>query len=247
MSRGYQRSFSDGNPAMFDETLRTRKALTMIAVLEDFLDQPLSGMSLLNVGSSAGYVDDCLAGRLGRVTGIDLDTDAVIHAGRTFDRENLAFVAGDAMDLPFPEGSFGLAVCSHVYEHVPDARRLFSEIFRVLEEGGVCYFSGSNRLRLMEPHYRLPFLSLLPRFLAHPYVRVAGRGERYYEKHLTWWGLRSLVERFEVVDYTLETVSAPEKYGTDYMLRPGSVKAAAARLVARSLPWLSPGCIWLLV
>jgi hypothetical protein len=36
-----------------------------------------------------------------------------------------------------------------------------------------------NRWGLVEPHFRLPFLSWVPRRLADPYVRVARRGTHY--------------------------------------------------------------------
>jgi hypothetical protein len=36
-----------------------------------------------------------------------------------------------------------------------------------------------NRWGLVEPHFRLPFLSWVPRRFADPYVRVARRGTQY--------------------------------------------------------------------
>jgi hypothetical protein len=97
-----------------------------------------------------------------------------------------------------------------------------------------------------EPHYQLPLLSVVPRFLAHYYVRLMGKGKYYHELHHTYWGLRKLVRQFVVHDYTDDLVSDPEKYGVSYMVRPGTVKAPIARIIAKHLVWLVPGYIWLL-
>ena len=50
-------------------------------------------------------------------------------------------------------------VCNHVYEHVPDAAALMRDVHRVLRSDGVCYFAAGHTLQLIEPHYRVPFLS----------------------------------------------------------------------------------------
>ena len=69
---------------------------------------------------------------------------------------------------------------------------MMEEIRRVLTPGGVCYFAAGNRLTLMEPHYHLPLLSILPKTIGHIYVRLAGKANSYYETHLIIWGLRRL-------------------------------------------------------
>lgn len=45
----------------------------------------------------------------------------------------------DAHDLPFPDGSFDLAVAVAVLEHVADPQRCVAEIWRVLGSGGLVY------------------------------------------------------------------------------------------------------------
>jgi predicted SAM-dependent methyltransferase len=42
----------------------------------------------------------------------------------------------DLTDVPFPEGSFDVVMCNHVFDEIPDDRRALSEIHRVLRPGG---------------------------------------------------------------------------------------------------------------
>jgi ubiquinone/menaquinone biosynthesis C-methylase UbiE len=43
---------------------------------------------------------------------------------------------GDAQELPFPDGSFDVAVANHMLYHVPDVERALAELARVLRAGG---------------------------------------------------------------------------------------------------------------
>jgi hypothetical protein len=76
-------------------------------------------------------------------------------------------------------------------------------------------------------------------------MRLSGKGEYYYEKHLSYWGLKSLITGHQYEDYTQKLVSQPEKFHIDYMLPPKSIKAKIAKTVLSYFKWLSPGYIWL--
>lgn len=244
--RTYQFNYSTLKPSVFDDKERSRKARTIVKVCQDFTgSEDLSKLTLLDVGSSSGIIDNCLAEYFGHVTGIDIDEPAMAHAQATFHKKNLVFAHGDAMQLSQADRSVDVVVCSHVYEHVPDASQMFAEIFRVLKPGGFCYFSGNNRVMIMEPHYKLPFLSLLPRPLAHQYMRLAGKGEYYHEKHVSYWALRQLCNGFAIFDYSAKVIANPDEFGVDYMLEPGSTKWRIANLIAKYMQWATPH-IWVL-
>ena len=246
MTRDYQYNYSDLKPSVFNSEQRERKARTIIRVCQDFLpDADHSTLNVLDVGSSSGIIDNYLADFFHNVSGIDIDEHAMAHATATFHKPNLQFAWGDAMQLTQPDESMDVVICSHVYEHVPEASRMFNEILRVLKPGGFCYFSGNNRFIIMEPHHRLPFLSLLPRFLAHGYMRLAGKGDYYHEKHVSYWALKRLCSDFRLVDYSARVIADPEKFAVDYMLRHGTVKWRLANLVARWVKWATPH-IWVL-
>jgi SAM-dependent methyltransferase len=51
-------------------------------------------------------------------------------------RSSVADILVDICALPFASDSFGLVICNHVLEHIPDDRRAMREILRVLRPGG---------------------------------------------------------------------------------------------------------------
>ena len=218
----------------------------MIAVLEDHCSQPLDELYLLNDGGSTGIIDEYLARHFKSVTGIDIDEKAIAYASAEFKKDNLAFQVADAMALPFPDNHFDIVISSQVYEHVPDAVVMMREIYRVLKPGGSCYFAAGNRLCWNEPHYKLPLLSVIPRPLAHHYLRLTKRGNHYYEIHRSYWGLKKLARQFIIHDYTRAIIREPARFFADYMIKPGSFAAMAANLIATLTPWLVPGYIWML-
>jgi ubiquinone/menaquinone biosynthesis C-methylase UbiE len=170
----------------------------------------------------------------------------VSYAEQEKKQVNQSFLLSDAMVMPFNDQTFDVIICAHVYEHVPRAGTLMEEIHRLLKPYGVCFFAAGNRLALMEPHYRLPLLSIIPKNLADLYVRRSGRALSYYEKHLTYWGLNKLTSRFRVIDYTKGIIANPEKYFAADMCRPGSMRQRFALLLCRIAHWAMPSYIFVL-
>lgn len=243
----YQYNFSEiSRAAVYDRQGREQKAKTMVSVLQDFISADLKSLTLLDVGSSTGIIANYLSMHFGKVVGIDIDRPAVEFAKVTHKKDNLVFIQADSLKIEMPENYFDVVICAQVYEHVPDAEMMMDEIYRILKPGGVCYFAAGNRLNIIEPHYHLPFLSVIPRPLADIYIRWAGRGKFYYEKHLSYWGLRRLVRKFEVIDYTRKIIENPHRFSADYMLKTDAMKTRLAGLIVKYAYWLCPGYLWLL-
>ena len=244
---GYQRGYSEAHADnVYDTEMREQKAQKIISVLDDHYSDQLGQLSALDFGCSTGIIANVLSQRFGTVIGVDIDVPVVRFAGMNYHSDELHFSIQDGMHLGFPGNSFDVVVCSHAYEHVPDSSLLLSEIYRVLKPGGVCYFAAGNRLKLIEPHYKLPLLSVIPKPLADLYLRVLKKGDSYYEKLLPLWKLRALVSQFEVIDYTLEIIENPERYSATDMIRTNSLKQKLSRWVLKTVYWLSPVYIWLL-
>jgi SAM-dependent methyltransferase len=97
-------------------------------------------------------------------------------------RDGYAFQLVDGTTLPFGDGAFDIVITNHVIEHVGelDAQRAhLAECRRVMAPAGRGYFAMPNRWMLVEPHFKLAFLSWLPRRVSDAYVRLAGKGTHY--------------------------------------------------------------------
>jgi SAM-dependent methyltransferase len=243
--RPYQLHLSRGDTVLKDVEGRTQKFKKILSILKD-VEPDLASAVCLDLGCSSGIITSLLGGACRTTIGLDIDQEAVQYAKERRASSRVHFLIGDSMFLPFKEGSLDVIVCNHVYEHVPESARLMEEVHRVLKKGGVCYFSAGNRYMIVEGHYGLPFLSWLPNSLGHLYLRWAGKGSFYYEKHLSLWKLRHLVRKFRVCDYTLRVIQDPEKFSAEDLLRPHSLFHRWARRVAPYVyPWI-PTYLWVL-
>ena len=231
---------------MFDAESRRSKAAKAVAILQDCIGD-LSRLSLVDLGCSNGLMTKFYGESFKEVIGLDIDAPGIAFAQANNTAPNIRYELTDGMNTGLSDASIDVVTCTHVYEHVPDATRLLDEIYRVLRPGGACLFIAGNRVTWMEADNHLPLLSVLPRRLADRYVRLAGKGERYYEKTRTLWGLRKLVSRFEVRDYTLRVLQEPERFHMTELVRPGTLKQKASILALRTAYWLSPTFIWVLV
>ncbi|MDH4126809.1 MAG: class I SAM-dependent methyltransferase [Gammaproteobacteria bacterium] len=245
----YQSNYTENPVAkrnMYDEHAREAKAHKIVAVLEHACGN-LSSLSILDVSCSTGIIPRFFSRHFHKVVGIDIDEGAVAFAQTSHSGTNLEFHVMDALHTRFQDASFDVVVCNQMYEHVPDAQQLLAEIRRVLVPGGVCYFGATNRLKVIETHYgRIPFLSYLPKPLAHRYLQVLGRGRHYYENLHTYWTLKKLCSNFEVSDYTVEVIRDPERFFASDMVAAGSAQQRLALAVLKLAYWLSPGYIWIL-
>jgi SAM-dependent methyltransferase len=107
---------------------------------ETFLDwlAPESGLRWLDVGCGNGAFTEMLVGRCAPVSvqGIDPSEEQLAYA-RTRPASGIAqFRQGDAMALPFPDGTFDAAVMPLVIFFVPDPAQGVSEMARVVCPGG---------------------------------------------------------------------------------------------------------------
>ena len=103
-------------------------------------------------------------------------------------RDGFAFQVVDGTALPFGDDAFDIVISNHVIEHVGDRdaqRAHLRECKRVLAPDGYGYLAVPNRWMLVEPHFKLAFLSWLPIPVADAYVRMAGKGTHYDCRPLT--------------------------------------------------------------
>lgn len=240
----YQHNLLEKSPILMNLEYKKIKVEKMLAVLGEAGVLGRGGIAV-DVGCSVGFFCKALSPWFRQVIGLDID-DGAISIACNVSPANVDFRVADSMALPFQDGSVDLVVCNHVYEHVPDADRLFSEIYRVLKPGGVCYLGAASRLTIIEPHYHLPFLSWLPKPIAHRYMRMFKKGTEYYENLRTYRGVRGLIDRFEVVDYTLRIIEDPDLYCARDMIPSGGLIEKIPKAIWRLLYPFLPSYIFLL-
>jgi len=166
-----------GERRLDDEPLRAAKARKLLAMAQAAGLDTVSSICL-DVGCALGLITKHLAPAFRQTVGLEYDPEGIAAAGR-WSGARLAFVRGDGLRLPIADGSVDVVVCAQVYEHVADPQRLMAEIWRVLEPGGVCLFTGPNRLFPFEFHSRLPFVHWLPFCCTRRFVHRLGRGDAY--------------------------------------------------------------------
>lgn len=122
----------------------------------DFTRFPLApGDRVLDLGCGAGrHAFECYR-RGAHVVALDRNGaeirevaawfTAMKEAGEAPEGASATAVEGDALALPFPDGSFDAVIISEVMEHIPDDRRVLAEMVRVLRPGG--------RLAVTVPRY----------------------------------------------------------------------------------------------
>ena len=100
------------------------------------------GDTVLDLGSGAGndcFVARAIAGETGKVLGLDF-SDTMIEKARENVKKlgftNVEFVKGDIEEMPVSSGSVDVVVSNCVLNLVPDKKKAFSEIYRILKNGG---------------------------------------------------------------------------------------------------------------
>lgn len=121
-------------------------------------------MRILDVGCGPGSITIDLARHvpLGHVTGVDTAaaSDTLAKARAQAEKEgvrNVEFRVGDALALPFPDGTFDVVHAHQVLLHVDDAVGMLREMRRVAKPGGLvaCRTYDTGTLLLYPPDARL--------------------------------------------------------------------------------------------
>ena len=213
--RDRQLAYSELQGEMLNEESRRQKAMKILSVLRHFLGREnLGGLRALDIGCSTGFISDELRKAGAKVTGLDIDEPGLAAARERFGDE-IEFVCAGGERIPASAESFDIVIFNHIYEHVVDADAVMKDIRRVLRPDGVVYLGLGNRLGIVEPHYKLPFLSWLPKSAADRYIRATGKASSYYESFRTRPNLRRMCAGLNVWDYTYTVLTEPRKFAAD--------------------------------
>jgi SAM-dependent methyltransferase len=137
-----------------------------------------SRLRMLEIGCGSGGISHYFATH----DELDIEVDAVDVTDSRGITDGYRFQMVSDTRLPFANESFDVVISNHVIEHVGERTEQMDhlgEIRRVLRHNGICYLAVPNRWMLVEPHYRLAFLSWLPASMRSAYLRTWRRGPFY--------------------------------------------------------------------
>ncbi len=108
--------------------------------------QAPEGSSFLDLGCGPGYYSVALADMGFDVTGIDYSEEMLSQARKNASEHNVTpeFIRADASFLPFEDGSFDFIVSRNVIWNLPEPKKAYSEILRVLRSGGKAFITDGN-------------------------------------------------------------------------------------------------------
>ncbi len=162
-------------------------------------------LAVLDLGCGEGYGAAELARVARLVVGLDRDARVLAQARRRYLSPRLAWAAGQAEALPFPDGVFDLACCFQVLEHLPDPAGLLVEARRTLAPGGRLLLTTPNRAAVLaglNPHHAREYdAASLAALLAGFFPQVELLGVYASERVLAYRARnRALVERLLALD-----------------------------------------------
>lgn len=104
---------------------------------------PAHARTALDVGTGDGLLATDLRRRVEHVVGIDTDADVLRRARAAGD--DIAWVHGDALAAPFPDGAFDVVASVAVLHHLPDLADGLRRLSTLVAPGGVLVDVGLAR------------------------------------------------------------------------------------------------------
>lgn len=154
---------SNTSHAILETSSRQRKAAKIHALLSEVTD--VSQASVLDIGTGSGHIAYELSKYAKKVTSVDLVDERK-------EKDGYVFKLAKDETLPFKDNTFDVVITNHTVEHTPDQNKHLSEALRVVKPGGHIYLATPNKFWLTDPHYKLPFISWLPRQVGNWYLQA---------------------------------------------------------------------------
>jgi len=105
------------------------------------------GSVMLEIGPGPGAATGWLAGKVSKLTAVEVDPDAARILADRYAGTNVEIVTGSGTELDYPAASFDSVGCFTMLHHVPTAalqNSILAEALRVLRPGG--FLIGSDSL-----------------------------------------------------------------------------------------------------
>jgi ubiquinone/menaquinone biosynthesis C-methylase UbiE len=113
---------------------------------------------VLDIASGEGYGSNLLSKISKSVIGVDISSEAVLHAKEKYANANLEFRQGSANKIPLQDCSVDMVVSFETIEHHDLHDEMLQEFKRVLRPHGIVIISSPDKLNYSDiPNYSNPF------------------------------------------------------------------------------------------
>jgi ubiquinone/menaquinone biosynthesis C-methylase UbiE len=154
---------STSSHAILEKNSRKRKATKIKAILAE--STVLSEAKVLDIGTGSGDIAYELSKFVKEIHSVDIVDERKEKSGYKF-----KLTADET--IPYTDGLFDIVITNHVIEHTPNQTKHIDEILRVLKPKGCIYLATPNKFWVTDPHYKLPFISWLPRRVSTQYLKL---------------------------------------------------------------------------
>jgi len=193
---------------------------------------------VLDDGCGYGYNSLEFAKHAKKVFAIDINKKAVsncIKLKKKHNCRNLFFQQEDGERVSFEDNFFDIVISYQVLEHVSNQKKYLSEAHRILKPGGLIYLAVPNKLSPIEVHFKIPFMGIMPGFLADAFAKA--RGAKKFDVHShTFHGTEKMLAEsgFNAIDYTSKIIQNPTEFGIEKDI--GSATVWLAKLLKPLAP-----------
>ncbi len=201
---------SEKSHARLDEFLGHKRANKVISILTQHAD--LKNSDVLDTGTGSGHIIQDISKKCKSATSVYLNDERMVKTGYKFKKVN-------DEHLPFANNTFDIVISHHVIEHIPNQKLHLSEIHRVLKKGGTLYLATPNKYGIIDPHYKLPIISWLPRKASTLYLKIL-KNKLWDIYPLSYKDLKKLTkDKFWFHNLTLEIIKNPKQYKLDAFVK----------------------------
>jgi SAM-dependent methyltransferase len=172
------------------------------AILRTHLDFVGAMTPFLEIGANAGHSSYMMCNEFGADGfALDISADSLRHGASlreawSLDRAPVR-IAGDAVNLPFADGSMKMVLAFQMLSQFLDIERVFVEVKRVLAPGGVFFFSEEPMRRALSLRlYRCPYYDTM----------------KPWERKLHDWGLLGFLVRDVIGAHQEESFGIPQNH-----------------------------------
>ncbi len=167
-------------------------------------------LRILDLGSGEGGTAKILSEK-NEVVSFDISMDRLLP----HDNAQYQKVLGDSEHLPFYAESFDVIILQDVIEHLQSKRKIINSLHLLLKKNGIIYLSTPNKFSIFnviaDPHWGVPFISLLKRESTRKYFLGTFRKSEAARKDIAELSsLKNLLsvfeDKFEVILFTSHSI-----------------------------------------